>query len=129
MDIGILYKHLLDYKTISTVAKLIQRTRENHGKDIFHDALIEGNWRRIDAKLDQLETLLTPEVFKKRDLQYIIGAAISHLSHICTEDNFETGSREFLGRICEMYSRNAHPNEYECNFNSWGKLLLPCSAE
>ena len=117
MDIGILFKYLLDDETISTVAKLVQRTRENHGKDIFQDALIEALWCIINGKLDQLETLLTPDVFKKRDLQYIIGAAISHLSHICTEDNFETGSYQFLGRICEMYSRNASPTEY--NFDLW----------
>ena len=125
MDIGILYKHLFDDETVQLVAELVQRTRENHGKDIFQDALIDGHWAIIDRKLDQLETLLTPEVFKKRDLQHIIGAAIAHLSHICTEDNFKKGSHEFLGRICEMYSRNAHPKEY--NFNSWGKLLLQAS--
>ena len=122
MDSIILFKHLLDDETVQLIAELVRRTRENHGKDIFQDALIDGHWVIIDRKLDQLERLLTPEVFKKRELQYIIGAAIAHLSHICTEDNFKKGSREFLGRICEMYSRNAHPKEY--NFNSWGKLLL-----
>ena len=117
MDIGILYHHLLTAEIVRLVAELVQRTRENQGQDIFQDALIEAHWRIIHDKLVELENLLTPEVFKKRDLQYIIGAAIAHLSHICTEDNFKTGSYQFLARICEMYSRNASPTEY--NFDLW----------
>ena len=119
MDSIILFKHLLDDETVQLVAELVQRTRENHGKDIYQDALIDAHWAIIDRKLDQLELLLTPEVFKKRELQYIIGAAISHLSHICTEDTFLKGSSQFIGRICEMYPRNARPSEYNFALAFW----------
>lgn len=118
MDSTVLIQHFATEEIIHIIVELVKRNQEI-GEELKEmaipmDDVIEKNWATIDAKLDAFESIVGSDAFNKRNFQYVLASVISYLSNCCVNNySVNKNTKSFVVRICEMFSRNAHPSEYD----------------
>ena len=117
MDTIPFFELLVRDKILRLIGENVLLTQEIREQQISQNDVIDANWDIIHDQLDALEYHFGEDVFNKSNFKYLLGAVISHLSYRCNEDNVAKGTSAFVVRICEMFSRNADPSEY--NFDSF----------